>query len=502
MSNLSYNPLKTGQDRVFVIEGMARPDHEPKYQSCMKAGAVSQSFGDVEKIECPDPDKYEGFIEVAKIQGAIERATLPLTGRYARDLESELLRIAKTRCAADIQIHMGACTDPRDFNVFQKALIAEDAILTTWNTEDLGALGSDENAKVDESTDLSIGEIYEVLPLSFAQRGDDVVTNPVVDVVICDIQSCGDCEEESDGCQKIYAVTLATGGSPGTAPDLVYSLDKGSNWAADDINSLLAAEEANALACLGIYVVVVSNDSNSLHYKAQAVIDAGTAGGWTENATGFVVTGEPNDIWSVGTYAFIVGDGGYVYGTNDPTVAVNVLDAGVATTEDLNAVHALTDEFAVAVGDNDTIIYTLNQVGWQTATATGGGSNLQCVWIKNANEWWVGDSNGQLYYTLDGGTTWTEKGIPGTLWTSINDISFSTKSVGYISAARSGTPRGYMLRTFNGGYDWVILPEDVGTLPLTDSVNAHAACQDDPNFVVGVGLADDAADGVVLVGED
>jgi len=503
MSNeVGYNPAKTGFSRVFLIEGRARGDHEPAYKSCLMADSVSQAFGEPERIECPDPDRYGNFIEVGAIEGAIERGSTTLTGRYASDLASDLLRLAKKRCDVDVQIHLGACTDPRAFNVFTKALILEKARLTNWESESLGALSSDANAAVNESTPVSFDEMYEVLPLTFAEKGKDTVTNPLIDVVICDTASCGECDDESDGCQKIYAISLSSAGSPGTPPDVIYSLNKGVTWAADNIETMTPSDEANGIACVDLYVVVISEDTESHHYKLRSEVDAGVADNWQEVTAGYVAGSGPLDIWSVGVYAFIVGEGGYVYGTSEPTTSVVVLDAGVATTNNLNAVHALSDKFAVAVGASDTIVYTENQTTWQTATATGGGNNLTAVWCKSRDEWWVGDDGGQLWYTLDRGVTWTEKDLPGTLWTQINDISFPTDSVGYISAEKSGTPRGYMLRSYDGGFSWTILPEGVSSLPLNDSIDAHAACTEDANFVVGVGLADDGTDGIIVVGND
>lgn len=505
---LGYIVAQTGFSRVFLIEGRARPDHAPTYESCLMAGSPSVSFGDVERIECPDPDRYNDYIEVGRILGAIERGAVPLTGRYAADLASTLLRIAKARCAADVQVHIGQCQDPRVFNDFEKAVILEDAQLTNWSATDLGALGSDQSAVVDESSDISFGEIFEALQLTFSKKGETTVTNPVVDVVICDKASCGDCDDESDGCEHVYAVSQASPGSPGTAPDLLYSTDKAQTWSADNINSLTPSEEPNALACLGDYVVVVSEDSESHHYKLRATIDAGTALGWTEVTGGYVAGNGPMDIWSVGNYAFIAAENGYVYGLSDPTGSVTVLDAGVATTNLLKAVHALSDHFAVCVGASDTIIYTTDGENWQAATATGGGNNLLSVWCKTTKHWIVGDDGGNVYWTLDGGVTWTAQGaggsvaLPGADWTDINDISFASKSVGYLSAEKDGTPRGYMLRTFDGGHSWVVLPEGVGSLPLQDAIYAHAACSEDINFVVGVGLADNATDGVIVVGQD
>jgi hypothetical protein len=510
---MSYTPAKTGFSRVFLIEGRARPDHVPDYQDCMKAGAAEQSFGDVEKIECPSADEYNQYIEIGEIQGAEDRATTTLTGRYASDIASALLRLAKKRCDVDLQVHFGACTDPRDFNTFTKSIMFEKARLTNWSAEDLGALGSDENAKIDESADISAREIYEVLPLTFAEVCGSVVTNPVLDIVICDTPSCGDCNVESNGCQNVFALTQQSVGSPGTVADVIWTrgLFQGTGSGgcnSDNIDTLAVNQDANALACVGDYVVVISNASDSIHYKTKTDIWAAVAGGWAEVATGIVAAGSPTDIWSVGTYAFIVGDGGYVYGTEDPTAGVAVLDAGVATSEGLNAVHAISENFAVAVGDNDAVIFTENGTTWDTPSATPGSTgNLLCVWAKNENEWWVGDSVGDLYYTLDKGETWTEKGIPGANYDSINDIAFSTDSVGYI-AANTSTSRGRILRTFadgggaGGTGGWVILPEGVQNLPLADDIYSVAACKHDPNLVIGGGLADNGTDGILMVGQD
>lgn len=490
---------KSAFSRVFLIEGRARPDHEPDFQSCMKGGTLDQSFGDIERVECPDPARYGGFVEVTSIQGAVDRATSSLVGRYASDLASELLRLAKLRCATDVHLHFGECTDPRVFNRFTKAVIMEDVFLTTWASDELGALSSDENAVVNETSDLSIREFYEVLELTFQSRAGDTVMNEVVDVVICDSPSCGECEEESDGCQDIYALQGALTGSPGTAPDIIYSLNKGLTWALNEINTLTAAQAANALACLDDFIVVVSNDDNALHYKTKANVDAGTVGGWTENGTGFVVGGEPNDIWSVGTYAFVVGDGGYVYGTSDPAAGVTVLDAGVATNAILYAVHAISDEFAVAVGAGDAIVWTRNRVNWSVATATGGGGDLQGVWIKNEDEWFVVDDDGNMWYTLDGGDSWTEKVLPGTS-DILHDIAMATDSVMYVCGSANTT--GTAWRSYNGGYDWVALPEGIGNLPTARDLNALAACVWDANFLVLVGEGAAANDGIIIVGED
>lgn len=499
----SFNPAKTPYSRVFIIEGQAQPDHEPQYQSCLKAGALSQGFGDVTDIKCPSPIEYGHFETVGRIQGAIERAATSLTGRYAADLASELLRIGKLRCAVDVQVHFGACTDPRVFNTFTKDIVLEDVFLTNWTTEDLGALSDDESASIDEGTDISIGNVDEVLWLSLQERADILVENEIVDVVICDRITCGECEEFSEGCEKIYALSGGIAGSPGTPPDVIYSLDGGKTWALDEINSLHPDEAGSALACVGEYLVVVSNASASLHWKLRVDVDNGVAGGWTEVTAGFVAGHAPRDIWSVGVGAYISADNGYVYWTSDPTSGVSVLDAAIATGGVLYAVHALDDEFAVAVEAGDNIIWTNNRINWQIATPTGSGDALMGVWIKNESEWWVVSDAGEVYYTLDGGVSWTLKPLPGNV-NHLYDVAFASDSVAYICGDYNKDARAW--RSYDGGFSWNALPEGVGNLPVdARDMNALAACVNDVNFLVLVGegvTTNGNVDGIIVVGED
>ena len=63
-------------------------------------------------------------------------------------------------------------------------------------------------------------------------------------------------------------------------------------------------------------------------------------------------------------------------------------------------------------------------------------------------------------------------------------------------------PAGRLLRTYDGGYSWIVLPEATGVIPANDRLNAIATCPIDANIVVGVGLADLTADGIIVVGED
>ncbi len=496
----TFVPAKTGYSRVFLIEGGARADHAPTYESCWKAAGLTQAEGDITKIECPDPYAFNKFITIGETQGVEERPTISVTGRMSADTESKMLRLTRQRCEQDIAIHFGACTDPSQFNTFTKAIVLESALFTNYSTDDLGALSSDEANPVNETIDTSSRLVYEQLPMSFSERGQDAVVNPLVDVVICDSPTCGECADPSDGCYHAYAVNSGSSGSPGTPPDLVYTTDKGVNWDPDDIDALGAGGTADAVACLGDYVAVVSHAGDTLVYKDKS--DIGTiVGGWTAIATGIVAAGSPTDAFAVGGYMFVCGDGGYVYGTDDVTAGLTVLDAGTTTVQDLKAVHSISEYNAVAVGAAGAVIYTEDQVTWTLATAPVA-ATLNCVWMKTESEWWVGSAAGILYFTVDKGVTWTTKALPGANYASITDIAFSNKLTGFISANLT-TTKGRLLRTYNGGYSWKVLPDTAtGTMTAADTFDAIAACPYDPNYVIAVGTADNGTDGIIVTGND
>lgn len=499
----AFVPAQSGLSRVFLIEGRARADRSAEFLAPLRMMSLEQGFGDVENIYSPHPRKYDAFEVVGQIRGEEERPTTQLQGRYALDVASRLLELAKIGCAVDVQLHMGQCTDPSEFNEFTKAIIMEDALIPNWATDELGALQPDEKSPVNETADISAAEMFEVLEVATSERAGDIVTNEVIDVVFCDAISCGDCEEYSPGCNKIFSVTLGAGGSPGTPADVVFSLDKGATFLAHDVDSLGAAENPSGIACVSAYVVVISNAAGSINIALKSEFTETDDPAFTSVITGIVAGGEPNDIWSLGPFAFVVGDGGYVYSVQDPTAGVTVLDAGVATSDNLNAVHALSEEFAVAVGNSGAVIYTESGNLWQAVSLrpVGIGVHLISVLVHSELYWLVGTDDGRMFYTFDKGQTWTEKTFSGSGSGSVEDIVRSKDSVLWMSHTTTA-PAGRIFRSYDGGNSWIQIPEGTAVIPANDRVAALAACEWDVNLVVGVGLADDGADGFIVLGED
>jgi hypothetical protein len=445
----------------------------------MRGQALSKSFGDVTDIECPDPNRPGAYIKIGEIQAGDERATMALEGRYALDIRSRLLQLAQRKCPLDVQLHFGDCEDLTNRNDYKKILFLEDARLSSYDTEDLGSLQSGDTAAINETVELSATKIYDVIRQVFEQEGEDIVLLNVVDVVFCDDPSCGNCADDSAGCEKIYAITVAEGGSPGTPPSILWSLDGGLIWDADDIVPM-ETNDPTALACVSGYIVVISNAANLFYYTLQTNFDLGAfIVIWNTSpvagaAGGFNAAGAPRDIVSVGSKAWIVGDNGYIYVITDPA-NMTVQDAGETTTARLVKVDALNENRAVAVGSGATVVFTTDGETWQVTQNNPVPflTHLVSVAMKSNSVWFVGDDAGFLWYTTDSGVTWSLKPFIGDGVGTVVDICFSTDSIGYFIHDTGSL--GLMFATFNGGYDWVQLPLGAGIIPDTVGLAAIAA---------------------------
>lgn len=497
-------PLEhASHSRVFTIEDSAGPTHPPQYQTLGRAGALTWDQGNMTPIRVADPSKYGDFVTVDTIRGQKGLPSTTIDFRMQRQVSS-ILNLIKKRCPFDVQLHVGACKDPTDFDAgWETVKVYESAQATSYKTSELGAFDADQENLVVESMDIMALDYYELGPLNFSEVGETTILQRIVDVEICDAKACGACGLPSDGCQKVFAITLSVGASPGLPAKLVYTQDGGATLSSSIVTSLPVNRDPAAMKCVGPYLVIVSQADGSLHYAKITDILAGTAT-WTKVTTGFNVSGGPNQLYSVSrTVTWIVGQGGFIYTAVDPTAGVTAVSSGDVTSQNLTAIHAL-DELNVLVGGANNAILLSRNGGNTWALVTGPASKaavqINAVWMSDTNAWWLAYNDGTLFYTIDGGVTWTQKALPGSL-TILNDIQFSKNGVGYIGGSLGSTTQGKILRTINGGYSWYVLPEASGfSIPSTRNFNAIATCTENPNLLWAGGLAGDGTDGILMKG--
>lgn len=492
------NLQKNSQTRLFLIEDRANPASRPLYQALARALGLSWPQGGITPIRIPDPGQYGRYVTVDKIKAPQELPTISIEAHMQRQL-SELLRLVRKGCDLDIQIHAGLCEDPRDFNQgWEKVYVLEGASATSYDTGELGNLDGTE-AIVEQTVPLTGLDWYEIKRILGSELAAAEVVQEVVGITICDSVQCGSCGIPSNGCEKFFAVTKNTGGSPGLGAQVLFSADGGATWGSTVVTTLGASNDPSGLACVGPYLVVISNEGTNLHYAPLVDILNGTET-WTAVATGFVAAKGPNAIFSMASvFNWIVGDGGYIYFSSDITSGVDVQTAGSQSVQNLAAIHGFDELNLVAVGASNTVLFTEDGgATWASVAGPAPGVALTSVFVKSQSVWFIGTAGGKLFYTRDSGANWTEKGFPGSGAGQVRDIKFATPTVGFM-AHSTATPSGRILRTIDGGFSWYVTPEQAGlSIPANDYISHLAACGEDVNMVIGGGLADNAADGIIV----
>ena len=510
-SGSGYIPAVAGDSRVFVIEGRARPDHRPVYKWHLKGTGISKSFGTPTLVQVNDYHRYNAWVTVRKMKGAVGTVETTLVGKFPRNLKTNLLKMAQNGCPFDIQFHFGECSEPSDENAYSKILILENVDASQWSTNDVGAIDSAGQADVMETLTISASVVYESMQGPYSEKGKTLITTEILDLVLCDAVSCGDCADESSGYEKIYGISTAAGGSPTTPPDLIFSQDEGQNWKAHDIDAFTTAQAPTAIACVGPYLVITGGALNKAGVGLKSEVLAGIDPAFSTVVAGLIAGAGINDIWSVGNIAFCAADFGYIYSIgNEALNGFTVLDSGQVTTAKLNAVHALDENFAILVGNSGTIVFSNNASGSNVFNFTlspsspvGVGVNMLAVWAKSLKEWWVVTSAPSIWRTLDSGVSWTLCTMPGLTPTALYEIQFPTDSVGYVSGTVTinGVVTGRIWKSTNGGYSWVIQPAVSGKMPYGLKFKPIATSEVNADFIVIGGLAV-GTDGIVVVGED
>jgi photosystem II stability/assembly factor-like uncharacterized protein len=276
------------------------------------------------------------------------------------------------------------------------------------------------------------------------------------------------------------------------------------------ITGIGAAEQPTAIRVIAGYLVVFSRlgggATTSSYYISQLNSKTGVPSStWSEITTGFVATKPINDVYVANSREiYIVADAGYIYFTDNIAAGVTVLSAATATSNNLARVRGDGDGNIVAVGASGTVVKSVNRgVTWAATTASPVVASLTAVAVLDADRYWAGSAAGNVYYTLDGGVSWTAKAFPNSGSGAVGDLVFATDEVGYILHTVGGA--GFIVSTWDGGGNWTGSANRIlNTVAAVARVNRLAYPRVSNlttranNIMVGALMA--TPDGAVLVG--
>jgi photosystem II stability/assembly factor-like uncharacterized protein len=317
-------------------------------------------------------------------------------------------------------------------------------------------------------------------------------TEALNDIVFCNTPKCPDsCGPAEDVCEDGYAVGDASAGSPSNTADVLETTDEGVTWAALAADPFAGGEDIISVDCVDIdndtTRIIVAREADPAAAMEIAYSDDGGAT-WTTvtvgsgtgdgaNYGGALLALDKRHIW-------LVTDSGYIYFSDDGAETWETQDAASATTEDLNAIAALSTDVLMAVGDNDAVVFTEDGgETWVTVASTGGGANLKTVGANPYGIWFVGDDAAGLYYSYDDGDTWTQRtGWTGSGTGDIADLQFINEICGFM-VHNDGSSVGRILRTIDGGNEWTRIPLPSGA--TNAGLNALHVCGCNLVYAVG-----------------
>lgn len=454
---LPINPNQTELGRVFISAvGGAHPSSPLDYKGFYSVDTLEVQYGGKTAQFTPVPGHRDALL-TGSVGTEAALVTTSISSYFPIDESSAIYNLGKLRKTFDLQIHFGKCRNPADVNDFDRAIIIEDCEIESYQTTQLTTLDSDGREVIRESVDIVGRRIYEVSnvcmtsgPAVFGGELNDEIR----EIITSRLVSPGHVDD-------LIMAASPYDGVKGTG-QIAWSLDGGTSWNLDDVT--LNGDDATAIILLATqnYVVIFSEAAPTKKYyylSKQDIKDWGNtddptwssesgltytnvAGyyldshGWIFNSAGDVirmVEGDPN-----GTYPFTLTD-------FDMT-----LDAGT-----INDVHMASKNVAIAVGNTQRVLFTLD--GGDTWTSVVGATDhYLCCWAISRELMWLGDDAGNLKWrnpTRTGSTAWTTKNLPFTV-TAVNDIFFTSRSIGFAAIACSA---GAVARTIDGGYSWRLI---------------------------------------------
>jgi len=235
----------------------------------------------------------------------------------------------------------------------------------------------------------------------------------LTDVDVCRPERCPGCDPQRD-CVVIAGSTRIT--SAGGVPFLYLNKYGGDLDQWEDGISLASwtstGQNVNGVLCLGDFVLAMSMTAGAVYYSD----DLGTT--LVEHTETDWATNGPFSADGIDqSFIVMVHEAGHVWGTYDAARTWELLDDAHATAQNLSRVMIARDNPQViyAIGAANAFIKTENGgQNWFTHTGPSDGDGLTALWVKDQFHVLVGNNDGEIHETSDGGKNWTMQAtLPG-----------------------------------------------------------------------------------------
>lgn len=392
--------------------------------SCHALTNWSRGFDDPVFIKCKSADEYGKKVIVATIPGDKNEPTFTVVAYTTRQLDVLL----ELDCPTDFHLFMGACSSPGDPSGYIKIRHFYQASKNTEGEENTDFIGDEEFDGLQISVDFTAQDRIDIVQVAVVQSNNGVTeTQPFNDVAMLEDGRCeGDCGAAIRDCY--WGVAVANSSYGVATANVWVTQDGGVTWtlAATDPFADNNADISSCVILPGETAprIVVSRGNVSTSYGTRFSISDDWGATWTEVAAGGNIGGTyVNSMYKFSSgFLWAVGNGGFIYNSQDRGASWTViLPVTTGVIVELWDIDSSDGEILYAVGDDNTVIFTLDQgTTWFDITATGpaaGAQNLYTVQVHSQYRVLVGgqiDANEDvLWVTADQGTTWTAQDFTG-----------------------------------------------------------------------------------------
>lgn len=443
----------------------AGPNTAVEFLGCHAITTVTKPRGNNTLNHCPDPVNPGKYIVSSKTKAAPGLVTFSIETKIYKLFDF----LENLKCPVPIIAQAVSCSPKNLFSNWDRAFVFLNSDNVQEGISNLLTM-TDEN-EVMQSFDMEADDMLRLAPLRIGRDLDIAETQALNSIFACDVDSCaGSCGNAHEQCDTMYAVSDAVNASASGRANL-WTLSN-NNWSVAEADPFGTSENIIGGGCFALSrstrrIVVFRGTTDAGNPAEAAYTDDGGVT-WTTVSFGSdngefvsspkaVAVLDANNIW-VGT------DSGRIYFSNDGGSSFTVQENQGIHSAKWNVIQMLDARNGFAGGDADVIAVTSDggQV-WSQVNATGSGDDIVAGAMIDINTIWVGTSGGELFYSNDGGVTWTERtGFAGSGIGMVDDILFLNNQVGYVSM-RNGSNLSTILTTRTGGYNWEEVESTGGT---------------------------------------
>ena len=445
------------------------PNTAPQYLGCFDVGDIDEPLGDLTLVYCTDPSGPNKWKAVGSYQGepgAIKTSLKTKMRKTAAFLELQ-------KCPYPLYVNHVSCGRMDVFNNWDRSFILEQTWTNARKTSGIASSVPGDQKESELAFDVSAETLLRAFELT-AARDAIAETEDITDITSCNSESCGDdCGAAVNAGDSLFVGSKVLAGSAVNTADMWYSTDAGASWTIGLTDPFIAGEVIIAIRC-------VQKDKNTTRILvARGTTDAGNPAEVRYSDDGGLTWTTANLGSTVGTYClgpkslfvldfyhiWAVTTTGGIYFSSDGGATFTVQGAGI-TVQNLWAIVFSDTLHGYAVGAANAIVKTTDGgVTWTVVTGPAANAAVIASSLEVISYYkvWVAYANGTLYYTLNGGTTWTQR-LFGATGGVVPYVEFYDEYFGVLINNLTAVTQGSVWYTINGGYDWkqIVCPTNLG----------------------------------------